>query len=203
MKYYELEDDLYFESRWHLCRLYDNEGMEFDSREFTYGNRMDLGPPLKCYKWNEDAIVDIKPPLKLTWSREGTPLDFTYTDSVMPVVTEEVAQLLSEFTNNNIQRFSVKVDRMEEEYEIINVLSLADCIDTEGSAIEWWEEGNNIRPDLAGKPHVISNLVIDPTHVGDHHIFRLQEWTLPVIVSEDIKRAFEEARVTGVRFIEV
>lgn len=203
MKYYELEDNLYFEGRWHLCDLLDDTGTELDAREFRYGNRFNLGPPLKCFKWNEDTLIDIKPPLRLMWSRDGKPLDFTYTDSVMPVVTKKVAEILAKFAEKDIQRFPVKVDRMEEEHEIVNVTSLIDCIDTKKSDIEWWKEGNNVRPDLAGQPHSISNLTIDPSRVGDHHVFRLKGWTLSLIVSQKVKNAFEQAGVTGVLFKEV
>lgn len=203
MKYFELENDRFIESRWFLSDLLDSTDTELDSREFTYGNRIDPGPPLKCYMWNEDTIVDIHPPLRWVWSREGTPLDFTYSDEGAPIVTKEVARLLSKIADKDIQRFSVKVDRMEKDYEMINVIALADCIDTKRSEILWWEEGNDIRPDKAGKPHSISKLVIDPDRVNNHHIFRLQEWTLPVIVSDVVKEALEEANVTGVVFRQV
>jgi hypothetical protein len=198
--YYELEDDLYIYNRWHLSGLRDDQGIELDAREFRYGNHLPAGPPLKCSLWNEDTIVDVTPPLRISWSREGNPLDFTYTDDDMPVVSSRVAQILANIAGGDIQRFPVKVDRMEEKYEIINIVACIDCLDTELSEIEWWEDGNDIRPDKAGLPHVVDKLVIDPDRVGDHYIFRLSTWIHPIIVSEAVKQALEKARVSGVKF---
>jgi len=203
MKYYELENDRFFEGRWHLRELLDDTDTELDSREFTYGNRMDLGPPLKCSLWNEYAIVDVKPPLKLTLSREGSPLDFTYADEGAPVVTRAIAQLLSELADNDIQRISVKVDGMKEEHEIINVISLVDCLDAKRSEIQWFEEGNDVRPDLAGTPEMVRKIIVDPTRISNHQMFRIKDWNIALIVSETVKNALEEAKVTGVLFREV
>lgn len=200
-RFYELENNLEYPGRWHLRYLMDAAENRFDAREFTYGNRVDRGPPLRCGLWNEEKVIDVTPPLTLYRSYEGTPLDFTFTDSCMPVATKRVADILGELGGQDIQRFPVRVDCIEEDFEIINVVACVDCLDTERSEIsEWWEEGNDIRPDKAGMPHVIDRLVIDPERVGDHRIFRIKTWTVPVIVSEAVKQALEEARVSGVLF---
>jgi hypothetical protein len=202
-RFFELEDDLEFPGRWHLDRLCDDIGVELDGREFRYGNQIDPGPPLRCGHWKEEKIVEVRPPLALYRSYEGTPLDFTYTDSCMPVATKRVGDILGTIAGDDIQPFPVRVDRRDEAYEIINVVSVVDCLDTVRSEITWFEEGNAIRPDLAGEPSLVRNLMIDADRVGDHHVFRIKGWTLPIIVSEAIKQAFEVARVTGVKFCSV
>jgi len=204
-KYFWFEDDLYYRGRWYLKRLCDRDGVELDGREFQYGNLIDVGPPLKAITWKEGTPVEAQPPLKvlLDPKRKGIPLDFTFTNEVMPVAIGWVARLLGEIAGADIQRIPVRVESQEKEYEIINVISLVDCIDVDKSEIEWWKERNNVRPDKAGKPHVISKLVIDPTRVGEHHMFRLSDWTIAIIVSDVIKSAFEEARVSGVKFRQV
>jgi hypothetical protein len=118
----------------------------------------------------------------------------------MPVATKRVSEILATIAGNDIQRFPVHVDRMDEKYEIINVAACIDCLDTERSNVEWFEEGNDIRPDLAGEPSSVNPLFIDPDRVGDHQIFRVEGWTLPVIVSEQVKRALEQAHVSGILF---
>lgn len=197
--YYELVDDLYVEGRWHLNGLRDQTGIELDSREFSYGNYIEPGPPLRMSLWNEDEIIDVNPPLTISWSRDGTPLDFTFTDEDVPVVTRRVAELLTKLASPDIQRFPVKVDRMEQEYEIINIISRIKCIDAARSELEWWTEEHG-RPDKIGKALTIMKLVVDPSRIGDTHMFRLEESTIAVIVSEVVKEALEEAKVSGIQF---
>jgi hypothetical protein len=89
---------------------------------------------------------------------------------------------------------------MDEEYEIINVIARPECIDTQRSEIEWYEPGNDIRPDLAGTPLMIAKLVIDSNRTDGHHILRPKDWEVVIVVSEILKSALEAANVTGVKF---
>jgi hypothetical protein len=203
MRYYELENDRFFKDRWHLCDLVDAIGVELDSREFTYAKWIDPGPPLKCSLWNEETIVEINPPLSIMSSRDGTPLDFTYTDDGAPVVTTRVAALLSKIASKDFQSFPIHVNKMQAGHKIINVVTCIDCIDSDRSKIDWYEEGNDIRPDLAGTPKLITNLLIDPIRANGNHILRPAGWEIAIIVSDVIKQVFEEANVTGVLFKEV
>ena len=201
-RYHELIDDLHVAGRWHLDGLRDNTGIELDSREFSYGNYIGPGPPLRVSLWNEDKIINVTQPLRMSWSREGTPLDFTFTDDDVPVVTKPVADLLSQVAGADIQKFPIKIDKVEQEYEIINIVSRIKCIDATRSKLEWWTEEYG-RPDLLGKALTIIKLVVDPCRIGDAHMFRLEESTITVIVSDVIKQALEEANVSGIKFKEL
>lgn len=199
--YFELEDDLCYENRWHLAGLFDRNGTELDAREFTYGKPLDVGPPLRTFLWNEDEIVEAQAPLRVDLHSDGVSLDFTYTTDNMPVVTSTVADIFSRFAGSHIQRLPVWIVGSSHKYEIINVISRVNCIDWEKSEIELWQKGNKVRPDLAGKPHVIRKLLIDPSAVDHHqHVFRLQDWEISIIVSEEVKEAFDAVRVSGVNF---
>jgi hypothetical protein len=44
---------------------------------------------------------------------------------------------------------------------------------------------------------------IDPSKVGEAEIFRPWGWQIVIIVSERVKRAMEEEKITGARFVEV
>lgn len=202
-KFYHLENDRGYPGRWHLSDLRDAANVEYDGREFTYGNRIDSGPPFRLGFWKEEGSANVVPPLTLYRSYEGTSLDFTYTDDSMPVATQRVADILGAIVGDDIQRFPVRVDRMNKGYEIINVVALADCLDVERSDVTWWEEGNDIRPELAGLPWTVHPVFIDPTRVGDHHMFRIKTYTSPIIVSDVVKKVFEEAQVSGVLFTSV
>ena len=203
--YYTLEDDLYCEGRWYLNRLCDCSGIELDSRIFCYGELVDVGPPIQAKTWKEGIPVAAYPPLKVLLDPEmpGTPLDFTYTNANMPVATTPVATILASIAPQDIQRIPVLVESREQGYEIINVVRLIDCIDVERSEIQWYEKGNDIRPDLAGQPEMVIELVIDPSRVGDHHIFRISGWEVEIVVSDVIKEALEKVYATGVGFRQV
>jgi len=203
--FYRLENDYSIDGRWYINRLCDREGTELDSREFADGKRVDLGPPIVAKTWKESIAIAAWPPLTvlLDPKRKGFPLDFTFSNESMPVATVAVAQLLTLIAEGDIQRIPVLVESREEEYEIINVTSCVDCIDAERSEIQWYKPGNKVRPDLAGKPEMITELVIDPDRVCGHHIFRLEGWEIAIVVSDVIKNAFEETGVLGVKFLPV
>jgi hypothetical protein len=200
--YFELLDDLDWEGRWYLNRLCDCAGTELDSREFRYGRALNLGPPIKAKAWKTGIPVEAQPPLRvlLDPKREGEPLDFTFTNEDMPVVTSRVGAILASIAGGDIQRIPVLVEAREEPYEILNVVRVIDCIDTKRSEIQWFEPGNNVRPDLAGKPEMVTKLVVDPALVGEHHMFRIEGWEIVIVVSDVIRDAFERARVSGVGF---
>jgi hypothetical protein len=201
-EFFELEDDLYSDGRWYLNRLCDSTGIELDSREFRYGKPVHLGPPISAKTWKEGTPIAARPPLKvlLDPDRVGLPLDFTFTNADMPVVGSRVARILAAIAPQDIQQIPVLVESQNEDYNIINVVTVVDCIDVRRSEIQWYTEGNNVRPDKAGMPEMITKLVIDPVRAGEHHIFRIYGWEIAVVVSDVIKNAFEQSNVSGVRF---
>lgn len=198
--YYEIEDDLDRPNRWHLENLYDDSGQELDSREFTYGKSLGDKDHLKCYLWNEDKAITVKEPMRITKSRHGSPLDFTFTDSGLPVVNEKVSLILDELAEADIQRFPVVVEGVKGEYEIVNIVASPCCIDKERSQIVWYESGNTVRPDLVGEPESIISLKVDPKRTGKHCLLRPMGWHVVVVASSQLKVAFEKAAITGIAF---
>lgn len=75
-----------------------------------------------------------------------------------------------------------------------------DCVDEENSEFSVFDKNDPVRPDLAGTYRNFFNLVIDTSKVGGRHIFRLKKYLGALIVSQEVKRRFESARVTGVTF---
>jgi hypothetical protein len=205
LKYYCLEDDFDFEDRWYINRLCDNNGIELDSREFQYGQSLDLGPPISAKSWKEGSPVAASPPLRILLDPEirGVPMDFTFSNEDMPIVTSKVSRIIASISPADIQLVPVIVESQEVAYDIMNVVHLVDCLDVHQSEIEWFAKGNEIRPDLAGSPQMIWKLVIDPARVQGHHIFRITGWEVEIVVSSIVKDAFEKACVSGVRYRQV
>lgn len=170
---------------------------------FRRGVRIDVSPSLRVPLWTDGTIVEVEMPLSVSLRYEGRPLDFTYADFDMPIATCPVSDLLAAVGGNDIQRFPVIIGKTINKFDIINVITKINCIDRNRSYIEWWEEGNDIRPDLAGTPKLVTELVIDPRLVRGHQLFRPQGWEMRIIASDVVKNAFEESHVTGIRFRKV
>ncbi|MBL8821904.1 MAG: hypothetical protein JNJ77_04895 [Planctomycetia bacterium] len=195
-----MEDDVFVKGRWYLNGLYDGAGIELDSRYFSYGRPIEIGPPLRVSLAHEYRTIEVSQPLKVTLSRVGKPLDLTFAAFDMPVATIKTATLLASIADADVQRIPTQIESQTDEFEIINAISCIDCIDTQKSEIQWYEEGNEVRPDLAGSPEMITKIIIDPDRVSGHHIFRPKGWVVAVIVSDVIKQALESSNVSRVMF---
>jgi hypothetical protein len=144
-------------------------------------------------------MVEVALPLNVELRYGGRRLDFTCAAFEMPVVTAHVAKILAQVAGPDIQSFPTQVDGCDEPYEIINVCTSIDCIDTQRSKILWWTEADE-RPDKVGKPRMVSGLRILPQRVAGHHLFRPKNWEVVLICSETVKNALEGAQVTGVKY---
>ena len=102
----------------------------------------------------------------------------------------------------DIQFFPVTIESHPDEYSILNVARLIECVDEVRSdrVVKWTPEDG--LPELVGEYRAVEGLRIDPTNVGDARMFRPWGWKV-LIVSGDIKEAFERARLLGPKFFEV
>ena len=87
-----------------------------------------------------------------------------------------------------------------ENYYVMIIETQLDCVDEERSDWRKFEVDDPVRPDLAGEYRSFLNLVVDPGKIGDQHIFRIRKHLRSIIVSEEVKRRFEDAGVTGAVF---
>jgi len=117
----------------------------------------------------------------------------------MPVVTSEIADLLAELAPHDIEIFPVHVADTNQQFAILNVVALVDCLDERRSTVTRWTPESS-RPDLLGQIKMISRIRLDPAQVGDHHLFRLTGWPLALLVSESARRLIESVPNAGVIF---
>jgi hypothetical protein len=202
LKYFELEDNLQSRKRWYLGGLTDSKGVEFDPQDFTYGKPIKLSPRLKLSLSNKNLTRVVLQPLQTNVKVKGLALDFTFADFDMPIATKEVGELLHSIAGDEIQCVPICVDKLQQEYCIVNVTSSYRCLDSKKSDIVWWSEEDD-RPDKIGKARMVTNLHINTRAVANSHIFRPSEWDVVIIVSEVIKSAFENSGVRGVLFTPV
>lgn len=119
-----------------------------------------------------------------------------------PVISTRVVRLLQDLAVPDLQFFPVTVESHPNDYFILYVARLVPCVDEarSGRVVKWTPEDGF--PERVGEYKVVRELRIDPAKVGDARMFRPWGWKV-LIVSDDVKEAFERERVLGPKFFEV
>jgi hypothetical protein len=187
MRYFELLDDMRILDRWELGGPVDERGQEIWHGHFSQGLPMEVRTP---------AFIPLHAP--------GRALDYTTTALGIPVVNAKLKTLFVRLqVQEQLQFFAAAIEGQADAYCLVNLLRVIRCIDDARceAAFRYTEEDDE--PERLGEYRNVRGLRIDPSQVGDAHIFRPWGWQVAIIVSERVKQALEEASVTGVRFTEV
>lgn len=186
MRFYQVDDDLSVVGRWVLGSAVTPDGRAVDEYQFTEGIRVSVSGPL---------VMDVR--------CEGDTTDFTLAAFDVPVVSERVASALAAFDSACIQRIPVLFNRkLAEHFDILNVAKTVKCLDETRSDIQWRRDDNDSL-DNAGGYQMVAKKVIRSDLAVDHPIFRLEGWSIALVVREDVKDALETLGVTGIVFIEL
>jgi len=188
LRYYELFSNLHVRGRWYLRGPVDARGQEVDPWQFDKGRTLDI---------QETLILPV--------SRPGRALDFTLTGLAIPVVSSPVVALFERLgIQHQVQFIPASIDKQPGQYFILNVLRIIRCIDdARCEEVRYWKPEDG-QPDKVGQYHVVTGLRIDPSQVGDAHIFRPWGWGAGVLlVSGLLKDAMEQEGLTGLQFTEV
>jgi hypothetical protein len=182
MKYYRLLDDLSVKGRWFLGEI---EDQDVDFWQYLYGKPLKQKP---------------KDKLNIAVNESGNPLDFTYASFEIPIVNEKGKSV---FNKNDVNFYQIANNSFNENYYLGHVLNELECVDEENSTFDKFELNDKIRPDKAGQYKTIYKLKLNPNVVYPNEIFRIKNYSVALIVSENIKRKFEELKLKGVKFEEV
>ena len=184
-RYHGIMSDVHIPGRWFLCNPVDTQGNILYRWPFCEGKHLDV---------NEPIIIPVRP--------RGQPLDYTECGPMYPVIHARVVRLLQELAVPDLQFFPVTVESYPNEYFILNVTRLVPCVDEarSGRVAKWVHEDGF--PERVGEYKVVRELRINPARVGDARMFRPWGWKV-LIVSDDIKEAFERERLLGPKFFEV
>jgi hypothetical protein len=158
-----------YPDQWFLDEPVNMMGDEIDEREFTRA-ALYVGPL----------------PARVPVYKAGRVLAFNLAAFDMPVVSGGVAEALSRIAPHDVQMFSVEVDGMQERYHIVNALRSFDCLDEARSEFTRWKEEDG-EADRIGQYHTIATIRIDPARTGNHHIFRIKNWHVALLVSGAVK----------------
>jgi len=191
-------------TRWFLASPYDPAGSEIDSRIFTCGNPVEIqlasGVPSRLRTRYYENSVEARMPLTIPVGQAGDEVDFNFCAFDMVVTPRVFNKELEKLVGKAIQRIPVTVEGKGDKYEILNVCDVVRCVDeAKTEYIEKWtaEDG---RPDRTGTYRSIGGLKIDPAAARGHHIFRVYDWEIALIVSGEVKKLLEVRKITGLGF---
>lgn len=140
------------------------------------------------------AIPEIE--IRISTENEGT-----LTDNLIALGTtglvfnSRLRRLLEGLGVDNIEYFDAKVVRERSgeattDYKVANVIGRVACVSPESEL--------RLYPD--GSIQFIDRLVLDGARIRTHRMLRLAEFLQIVVVNDDVKKAAEAARITGVTF---
>ncbi len=134
---YRILNDHSIDDRWHLRAPQTDDGLVLDARDF-----------LSCHRY-EGPI-----PLQVRLRRTGAPLQFSFGDFDMPVVSTGVRDALASISQDGVQFVPIAIEGTSETYWILKVLGCHKCIDEQRSEFMTWtpEDG---RPDKIGQDRTI------------------------------------------------
>lgn len=186
MKYYRMSFDDSVADACYLSRL-RTQYESVDPRLFTSGQRLgERGPTF---------ILSVE--------KNGRVLDVNFSGFDMPVVSSSVLEAISSTVGSDIETFRVCIDGVDDaSMHIMNVVHTVDCFDRDRSFFTEWQEGE-FRNDKVGKPKMVVSLAILPDRAGGHHIFRVKDWLVALIVSDVVREALQTLGAEGARFTPV
>lgn len=179
--FYELIDDVQRPSRWFLGSPRDAQGCPLNPESFRVGRH-----------------TEVVAPLSISVRRTGEPLDFTFADFDMPVLSQRAADLFVD-SPETTQLIPAVVDGYDGLFSVANFLHVRSVVDESRSEFLKWQEADS-RPDKLGQYRQFTRLIVDPGRAAGARVFRIEGWRIALIVSEALKLALEDARVSGIRF---
>jgi len=181
-RFYRILDDMDASDRWWLASPVDAQGRELDPRIFTEGGPV-ADPGARSVPLRED----------------GAPLDFTFADFDMPVVTAELGARVAALGPGAVQRFPVRVEGADGPYEILNVTREVRCFDEAASEIQYVTE-DALRPERVGKYEMVVEAVIDPALVSGECLFRVAGWEVMLVCDGGVRDALLAEGYSGLAF---
>jgi hypothetical protein len=181
-RYFEVVDHVDRAGRWFLGSPRLPNGQRVEPELFTSGRSVELEGPLE---------VSVRVP--------GEPLDWTFADFDMPVVSETGRRILELTAPGEVQFISANVIGVEGVFAIANVLPVRACVDEQRSAFLKWtaEDG---RPDRIGAYRMVSHLRVEESRLTGCGICRVAGWDVAIVVAANVKEAMDAVAVRGLEF---
>lgn len=192
MQYFELSINLLDQKAWHLGDISREDLAAGENWRFVQPPMVPMDSPLR---------TNGQGPFKTVLKNNGKPKDYSIAGyASVPIVKFKVTKCLDGLDGFTVFPVTIEGFAQRDLYHIVHFWDVVDCFDEAQSQFEVIPENDPIRPDLAGNYRSVSRLVIDPKRAEGKHIFRLARLENRIIVSQEVKRRFQEAGVTGAVF---
>jgi len=171
--------------------------------DFALAERLYEGRPFGEGEWEQWAPAD--------WSEDGPLTDLLF-DPKFHVCSPRLKALLENLgLDVKIQFLPVRVigeksGRDVGVYYVANFLRRIPCLDLEHSIYGRYgdhPEDFQVFPEKIGQIRHVWKAVLRKEAISEARLFRVDEWKHIVVISEDVKRAMDEAGITGCWFQEL
>lgn len=183
MRYFRLMDDVHVAGRWHLGEVtMSGAGVAPD---FLAASAAPSGAPVAV------AVT-----------HAGRSLDFCLTSFGIPVARRELLEAVASIAGDDLQLVPLIVDG-DSSFVILHARRLVACLDERRSEFVKWTDRDH-RADLAGSYRMVTKLFVDTQRIpANVQIFRIDGWSIALIVSHTVKDVMEAAGCVGAKFEEV
>jgi hypothetical protein len=141
--------------------------------------------------------------LSVSVSQPGKALDFSLTSFGVPVTKTKLAQAITTIAGNDLQVVPLNIENHGTGFVLVQCTSVIACLDEVRS--EWlkWTKADH-RADLAGQYRMVSRLHVKTTSIPKGvQFFRIDGWSVALVVSETVRRVMEVTGCVGAKFEEV
>lgn len=128
--------------------------------------------------------------------RPGVPQPLSWTQSMVPVVTEEVRDLIEEVTPGAVQWVPLEIEGHPEPRFLMNILHLIDCIDVDRSVGKQRPPG-----DEKGGWSSLTELHVKADLDPECDVFRVAGFSVIIVISGRLKEALDAAGVRSMRYV--
>jgi hypothetical protein len=183
MGFFRLNFDASLRDAWFLGAPRDRGLEEIDPRLFTVGKRFD------------GHVSGFSIPVR----KRGREVPFNLASLDMPVVRVDVFNAIASELVLNVQTVRFPIEQHSEPFDVLNVLDVLPALDRNSSRMMLWGE-DSARPEMVGRIRMVTDLAISTEVAKNCHIFRLQDWTQPIVVSAEFRETAMRRGLLGARF---
>ncbi|MFA4870649.1 MAG: DUF1629 domain-containing protein [Pedobacter sp.] len=126
--------------------------------------------------------------------------DFNLSTTGIQIISEKFRNLL---TGDEAEFYPVVFTNIEpkQNYFALRISNFYDCVDEKKSEFEYWNDAEvQMVPVRENTYKSLNRFSIDSTKCGDARIFRILKYFPTIIVTEDLKKSFEELGITGLKY---
>ncbi len=186
MNYYRFLD-IVFESETPIIEemglLRYSDGSAADPRPFVLGNSVVTDRLLEV-----DVSFLVDPPPQLFFGPHG-----------MLIADAKVGHLIASLCAGDVQCVPLIIPSLATEHVIVNILRSIECVDEQRSVLE---QLPLVQRKRGRKYNTLLHLFIEASKVAGSHLFRVAEWQIAVVVSEQLRELLESHNVSGLVFDE-